>query len=475
MPGITNDGAVYIVDRPSSGVPSTAPRVAGVALTDDGATYVTGSVGPAQGAQRTIVLLGDSITDRNKYTDATTYYWVTSKGFFPVAQGILGWPWRVLNVASTVGDKVAQAVARLESDVLAYSPDDCMVLIGINDAHTFTAATDGDDLFDDLISGIITPLLGRGIRPLICTLLPSNDLDTAEKQQGWFRYNQLIRDYCQRTAKVRLIELAAGTYSDISTGYGGLTAYMDDDVHPNTAGASRIGAAVARAMIDMQQPRRLLGVVTGDPYNGATSTGWAFDTGAAAGTEAGTPTPTGDTPTGFTLTGTCTNSTGTTIVGSMVAATDGGNDWFQVVLAGSGMAGQTNCQFQWSGTNLTLSGSKFAVGDWVELRIEVEVESGHTALCGIEPSLNFVSATATQYYTPRSLNTAGFVASDDLSGLRVVGSYPVQIPASTTAIKVICAVKFQTAQAAAGATIRFRDPMIRHATVPTGFAPDYLP
>jgi hypothetical protein len=246
-------------------------------------------------------------------------------------------------------------------------------------------------------------------------------------------------------------------------------------VHPNTAGAARIGGAIARAMIELQQPRRLLGVVTGDPYNGATSAGWAFRTTAIAGTESGTPTPSGDTPTGFTLVGTCTNSTGTTIVGSMVAATDGGNDWFQVVLAGSGMSGQTNCQYQWAGTNLTLSGSKFAVGDWVELRIEVEVAAGHVGLCGIEPSLNFVGATATQYYTPRSLNTAGFVAIDDASTTRMVGSYMHQIPTGCTAIKVICAVKFQTALAAAGATIRFRDPVIRAVTVPAGFAPAYRP
>jgi lysophospholipase L1-like esterase len=400
---------------------------------------------------------------------------VTGKGYFPWAQNLLGWPWRLLNIGATTGDKIAEAVARLQSDVLAYFPDDCLVLIGINDAHAWTAAAEADTAFATLIGDIVEPLMGNGTRPLLCTLTPSDDLNTAAKQAGWYRYNQLIREYCARTSQVRLIELAAGTYSDLATGYGADGAYMDDNVHPNTRGAALIGEAIARALPELVQPRRLLGVVTGDGNNGATSAGWVFDTGAAAGTKAGTPLPTGNVPTSWTLTGTCTNATGTTIAASMVASSDGGSDWQQIVLSGAGMSGQTNCQFQLSGTNLTLAGSNFAVGDWVELRMEVEVDAGHVGLIGFEPSLSFVSATANQYYTPRSLNTAGFVAVDDLSGSRMVGSYMVQIPSGTTAIKVICAVKFETALAAASATVRMRDPVIRKVTPPATFAPDYVP
>jgi hypothetical protein len=45
MAGITNDGAVYITQRPSAGVPAGSPVIGGVPMTNDGAAYVTGNVG----------------------------------------------------------------------------------------------------------------------------------------------------------------------------------------------------------------------------------------------------------------------------------------------------------------------------------------------------------------------------------------------------------------------------------------------
>lgn len=436
-------------------------------------------------SNRTIVLLGDSITDRNKYSDGTTYQFVLGKGYFTYANNFLGCPWRVLNIASKVGDKVNQAAARMGSEVLPYAPDDCLVLIGINDVHTFTVSggTEANSVFNNLKLNILEPLLNAGIRPIVCTLLPSNDVDTAAEQDGWFRYNDLIRRWCfSMGGRAKLVDLAATTYGDPSTGYGALTAYLDsgDDVHPNTNGASLIGKAIANSFPELRSAfvSRSFGVITGDPYNAATSTGKIFDTGAIAGTLSGTPTPTrtgtfAGVPTGWTLAGTCTNSTGTTITAETVASTDGGNDWLKIILAGSGMSGQTNCSWQLSGSALTLSGSPFSVGDWVELRAEAAIAAGHTNLIDLEAVILFSGSTYTAIYTPRSLNTAGYVATDDLSLTKAVGSYPVQIPTGATAIRAAFIAKFETAKASAGATISIRDAIIRKVDAPIGNAVSY--
>lgn len=423
--------------------------------------------------QRSIVLLGDSLTDRNKLQDATTYHWVTAKGYFTYAQQYLGFPWRVLNIASTVGDKIYQAAARIGTEVIPYKPDDCLVLIGINDAHTWTAAAEYEDAWARYRATIIHPLLDANIRPILCTLTPSNDLDAAAKQTGWFWFNEQLREYCATDSRVRLVELSTRTYSDPATGYGALSAYMDDDVHPNSAGAARIGYAISLSLSDMARPTGEFGAITGDPYNGATSTGWAFDTTAAAGTKSGTPTPTGSVVTGWTLQGACTTAAGIAIVGSVVASTDGGNDWQRVLTTATGMANQTNCSWLLNATNLTLSGSQFSVGDWVECFAEVRVTSGHTGLVALQAMVNCVSATPATFYFPRSLNSSGFVAVDDLSTVKRIGGWPVQIPPGTTALKFQMTAQFETALAAAVATIDIRNPIIRKVDVAR--MPGYLP
>jgi lysophospholipase L1-like esterase len=61
MAGISNDGAVYVVQRPASGVPAGSPILGGVAHTNDGAVYVTGAPALQQSARA--VLFGDSILE----------------------------------------------------------------------------------------------------------------------------------------------------------------------------------------------------------------------------------------------------------------------------------------------------------------------------------------------------------------------------------------------------------------------------
>lgn len=428
---------------------------------------------------RTLVVMGDSISDRGKVADATTYFWVTAKAYLPYMFSELGWPWRLVNIASAAGEKVAQINARLKNGVYPYRPDDVFYLGGINDAHAFESASNGDALANDVIEDLIKPCMDYNIRPIVCTLLPSNDLNTSAKQLGWYRYNDLLRSYAAVNPYMKLVDLASFTYSDPATGYGGLAAALDDNVHPNSKGAARVGKAVRIACPDLILPPGARGAVEGDIYNGATNANKAFLVANNAGTKTASagPTPTGNVPTGWNLIGLCTNSTGITVVGSIEAATDGGMDWCKVVLDGSGMSGQTNIGWQLAPTagnvvNLA-SSPHFDPGDWVEMRAEVEVTAGHVGLGTVAGQILFGSASRGTLYCPRLLNTSGFVAASDLSGFKRIGTYPFQIPADATTIRASIEAKFQTALAAASATIRVRNIELRKVEVPV--VPQYIP
>lgn len=423
---------------------------------------------------RTLVVMGDSIVDRAKIVDATTYYWTTSKSFVPYMFSEMGWPWRLLNVASASGEGVSKINSRLKYGVYPYRPDDVLYLGGINDAHTFTDPSNADAVLNDLIEDLIKPCIDFNIRPIVCTLLPSNDLDTTAKQYGWYKFNDALRNYSCINPYMRLVDLQTGTYSNPTNGYGGLSGSLDDNFHPNTNGAARIGVAVRRSLTDLIMPPGGRGGVFGDPYNACSRDSKSFYVSDTSGIKGGTPTPTGNVPSGWQVVGECSNSTGVTIVCSIESASDGGQDWAKIVISGSGMSGQANLGWSLLGVNgVSTSGGLFSPGDWVEMRADCEITAGHVGLVSLSGMVSFIGASRAQFFFPRTLNAAGFVAASDLSGFRRIGTIPFKIPSDCTSIRAQASAKFQTGLAAASATIRIRNMELRKVDVPV--IPQYIP
>lgn len=423
--------------------------------------------------RRTVCLVGDSITDRCRYIDGTTYTFINAKGWFSWAQAEMGQPWRLLNIAAAAGFTMAQAVNLIEGNVIPFAPDDCIIMAGVNDANAWTTAAGIDATFAALMRGIEL-LKGANIRPIITTLLPITGLSTSLKQNGWFEYNDRVREYAANDSNVVLVDLAARTYSDRASGYGALSSHVDDAfVHPNTLGAQVIGKAFKASMPEMVMPRFAHpGVVAFDPRNGAgaINANRAFIASDVAGGKTGTPLPTGNVVTGHSLQGACTNNTGTTIVASVVAATDGGNDWQRIVFTGAGMSGQAALRFLLnnSGT-LTLASSNFAVGDYVEALIEIAVDAGQVGFVALMPQILFTGAANGRLiaYSPRAISGgSGFVAVGDMSGMTMLGSIPTQIPPGTTNIGLALDCQGLGNLTAASIAFNVRNFQLRKVTLP---------
>jgi lysophospholipase L1-like esterase len=186
----------------------------------------------------TVVGFGDSITIgnadvlNNSFGDTSWFqqFVVRSKGRV-----------RYLYNAGISGNTTTQMLARIDSDVIKYSPKICFVLGGTNDvgnsiSHTVTKSN---------LETIVNKLLSSGITPILCTIPPRNDAT----KLGVARVNAVIQNLATKYGLTLLdffTVLADPANSNFKSGLNG-----GDGIHPNAAGAKLMSALAETTLLPL--------------------------------------------------------------------------------------------------------------------------------------------------------------------------------------------------------------------------------
>ena len=185
----------------------------------------------------TAVALGDSQTAQGGVGGAS------DRGWFVWMNGILGQPWASFRNAGVNGDTLAQMLARVQADVLAYSPDIVFVFGGKNTISTGATFASIQTTYTQILDALAT---GGVSRVVVVTDPPHNGRSAAERA-----VRDQMNDWLRRLPQIRKQVIATiDAYSavvDPATGdYVSGLAY--DLLHPSTSGAQAIGRVAADVM-----------------------------------------------------------------------------------------------------------------------------------------------------------------------------------------------------------------------------------
>ena len=255
---------------------------AGVAaLVDDSGSLTSAALNSTYVPQAaaSMIIFGDSITAQNGFDGpesiVTTGFPVSSRGYFAWANAYLGQRFRWVRNAGIGGNTTTQMLARVQSDVLAYTSDWVIVCGGANDVtNDVPTATIMDNL-----TAILDALRADGRRVLLTTVPPSTNVNTAPRQAVIHAVNDWIRALPTSRPDVVVADVWRATV-DPATGFPAAGNAIDA-VHPSEAGASRMGRAIAAALDGVVAPRPAPLVTVTDPRNvianpdfASSGTGW---------------------------------------------------------------------------------------------------------------------------------------------------------------------------------------------------------
>lgn len=338
-----------------------------------------------------IIPAGDSITQNN--STFASGLWQYGAGYAEVSIMQSGARYRILRNAGISGNTSAQLLARIQTDVIAYAPDVCMVMIGTNDFVSGMASSAYSSLFNN-VEQIVLALLKAGILPVIVTP-PPRDVGTTEAKNAQWYYYALAQYYGLPLIDMfrTLVDASTGTYA---------SGNSSDGIHPIAAGITKMIAAATPVLSS------LAGSACA-PYLAAVSeaSGNAFANILRNGAFA---LGTSGAPTGWTV-----NSTGATP--TSVAATQpytGNTFTYNKTVGGAA--------FALSGGSPSVAGGGFSVGDTLQMNVRMKVS-------GLTP------ATATGYQLRLEadsggiLRTNGWVQNGDM-----VFSSEFTVPAATTTL-----------------------------------------
>ncbi len=316
-----------------------------------------------------IALLGDSIPGQNFDLGVTvaTNFWSQAKGFLTWAQVLSRQRFAPVYASpadgafGSSGQTTTQIIAGDLAACAVSSADVVVVHAGTNDigggVAPATIAANLQTIWDTLVAA--------GKTVVATTILPRNNGDTATSTltQNLRDTNRLIRSRAVTSRGVVLCDWY-GALVDATTGLAS-TLYFSDGVHPNMAGAGRMGAVLAPVLAGLQpsaaDPLALDNHDSRDVLPNSLMTGTA---GAKSGANL-----TGNVATSCTAT---QIGTPTSIAASKVARTDlGVGEWQQfVVVAVAPTADGIQIQQQ-----NTAVGVDWNIGDTVYLTVEFETDA----------------------------------------------------------------------------------------------------
>ena len=258
-------------------------------------------------------------------------------------EALLGGRLRPIRNAGVNGNSTSQMLARIQADVLAYSPNIVLLLTpGINDIQG--QATPDVTALQSNLTSIFDQLRNAGILCVTITVPPTVNMTSTAQKQALFTHNRWLLD--QASARAGLIVVDPFTAISDTASLAWRSGYSDDGIHPNGNGSFAVATKLAVAL-DKLLPSTgsLIGKSNLDPYEIMPNARMNGNTAGVA--------------TSVTITG----GTGTA---SKVARTDTNGEWQKWVNT--------------SGTNfiLQLNSTGFSVGDTVVGRMELYVEAPYT-------------------------------------------------------------------------------------------------
>lgn len=137
-------------------------------------------------------------------TGTTQYrpeHWQSAQGFVAWLQIASGWRFNIVNNGAQSGDTTANALARLDAEVLAYNPQVViMQLPGINDLSTGNGPVDENTIYANLTQ-IIDKISAAAYATIVLTITPVAASEAAgranlQAMQKVMRINRRVKDYC---------------------------------------------------------------------------------------------------------------------------------------------------------------------------------------------------------------------------------------------------------------------------------------
>lgn len=212
------------------------------------------------------VFLGDSNTAGTDGTYSGGQFQMGPSSYATWASLLSGGRIRMLANKGVGGETSTQILARVD-DVIALSPDWCLVMMGTNDMTGYAAAPAATlATLKSNIEAAERQLRGVGINVVLCTILPNG---TAQYRPGIIRANAWIRWYCQ-TRGVHLLDLYAQMVDPAQADTWRSGYAHGDGVHFSQAGAKAAGSYVATALaplLPLHTPTLCSSNVTGDDPN----------------------------------------------------------------------------------------------------------------------------------------------------------------------------------------------------------------
>lgn len=210
-----------------------------------------GLVTPAQlSSQRlnTIGLIGDSITNNNGSITAYLFrsgYWSWSNTF-------LGHRFNLTYIDGVAGSGCLNVGWQNRVNTLiSNQPAWVVIQIGTNDIYA-----NGTDV--DIINALtitINKFIAAGIRPIICTIPPRNDLSTSTQRT----YRAYVNTWIRRTPSIFpgiiVVDISSYLTDPANSTYANyVPSFSSDGVHPNAAGCRQMGLAFYNALNTVSVP-----------------------------------------------------------------------------------------------------------------------------------------------------------------------------------------------------------------------------
>ncbi len=482
--------AKYVNSAPAGWSPETpAQQRRSIVLQTAGVSFAS----PA----RDIVIVGTSISCRSRYavdTDtANGAYFVWARSYWNYASSVLKGAFQLKSICGESGYSIARIAELLPTQAVNYRPQFYVVEAGINDIPLVDFGDTGDTIFARYRDLLVTPLLDTGAIVLVCEFMPdgttsAGTLTTPARIAAYFRFNQLVREFARSTPNTVLVPWTSRGFSSGANGYTPISAFTDDQLHPNNYGALFNGKILADALAPFVRSGDFLGANGTDQQNYAIDPTTVLNSPQFSSTNVttspnatyfqafgGAAAPTGSMPAGWGVV--LTASAAVVVATSVVADTlnvPGGNDWLNLVVSGTAAAATS---VQIDGRVNTLAGLGLVPGDWIEATWECDL-SALTGLYGLSPYLFFNGVTgsglAAANSPPVSRRFARLQSFDvvpagtrniDLTVLKSISLPAIKIPAGCTGLRMSAVMDFVPAGTVAG-TIKLRNPVIRKVPRP---------
>lgn len=260
---------------------------------------------------RSIVLFGDSRTaDQNVVQGAPAFInrW-TNVSWFARANAMNNWPFSMLANSGIGGNTTSQMLARISTDVLAYSPSCVTVFGGTNDftgsATPSVAAAEVALAYSNLVS-IYTICKSLGIYVFALSETPDSASSLVKQQQKIVLNNQL-REYWANTNGGEFVDFYSVLVNPTDTTGQPLANVTRDGLHFSVLGGEKTGSLLSKHFSRFAGNGSLALTSSLLEYFGNTSLGDQVNQNPfMTGTSGTVNSPqTGTLPTSYTSSGTC--------------------------------------------------------------------------------------------------------------------------------------------------------------------------